>query len=200
MRRAPTPSCWPRGPRLGSLMGPWLRSLSSRSPPSVPRCPDFFLVSPARRTSDEFGAFCQAPAEGSRCGKRARLSLRTVLWGPWALTPPHLAFCGSLQVGTVWINGQNFFDAAAGVGGTKESGNGRDGGKEVCGAEPGSGGYQAGGPAGLTCPFLPPPRACTSMSGRAGRAGPGLAPRSWTTKLLLPPMGLTLPLFLGTVG
>ncbi|XP_048688417.1 aldehyde dehydrogenase family 16 member A1 isoform X2 [Caretta caretta] len=36
----------------------------------------------------------------------------------------------SLQVGTVWINGQNFFDAAAGVGGTKESGNGRDGGKE----------------------------------------------------------------------
>ncbi|CAM5123498.1 unnamed protein product [Natator depressus] len=36
----------------------------------------------------------------------------------------------SLQVGTVWINGQSFFDAAAGVGGTKESGNGRDGGKE----------------------------------------------------------------------
>ncbi|XP_044844837.1 aldehyde dehydrogenase family 16 member A1 [Mauremys mutica] len=36
----------------------------------------------------------------------------------------------SLQVGTVWINGQNLSDAAAGVGGTKESGNGRDGGKE----------------------------------------------------------------------
>ncbi|XP_034647673.1 aldehyde dehydrogenase family 16 member A1 [Trachemys scripta elegans] len=36
----------------------------------------------------------------------------------------------SLQVGTVWINGQNLFDAAAGVGGIKESGNGRDGGKE----------------------------------------------------------------------
>nr|XP_032662307.1 aldehyde dehydrogenase family 16 member A1 [Chelonoidis abingdonii] len=43
---------------------------------------------------------------------------------------PDLALCRSLQVGTVWINGQNLFDAAAGVGGTKESGNGRDGGKE----------------------------------------------------------------------
>uniref|UniRef100_A0A8C8SVP3 Aldehyde dehydrogenase domain-containing protein n=1 Tax=Pelusios castaneus TaxID=367368 RepID=A0A8C8SVP3_9SAUR len=36
----------------------------------------------------------------------------------------------SLQAGTVWINGQNLFDAAAGGGGSKESGNSRDGGKE----------------------------------------------------------------------
>ncbi|XP_067408233.1 aldehyde dehydrogenase family 16 member A1 [Emydura macquarii macquarii] len=36
----------------------------------------------------------------------------------------------SLQVGTVWINGQNLFDAAAGVGGSKESGNGWAGGRE----------------------------------------------------------------------
>ncbi|XP_075773623.1 aldehyde dehydrogenase family 16 member A1 isoform X2 [Pelodiscus sinensis] len=36
----------------------------------------------------------------------------------------------SLQVGTVWINGQSFVDAAAGLGGSKESGSSRDGGKE----------------------------------------------------------------------
>uniref|UniRef100_A0A8C0IJK4 Aldehyde dehydrogenase domain-containing protein n=1 Tax=Chelonoidis abingdonii TaxID=106734 RepID=A0A8C0IJK4_CHEAB len=66
---------------------------------------------------------------------------------------PDLALCRSLQVGTVWINGQNLFDAAAGVGGTKESGNGRDGGKEVRGAGPGKRAYPAGGPVALICPF-----------------------------------------------
>ncbi|CAH2319100.1 aldehyde dehydrogenase family 16 member A1 [Pelobates cultripes] len=36
----------------------------------------------------------------------------------------------SLKAGTVWVNGHNMFDAAAGFGGYKESGFGRDGGKE----------------------------------------------------------------------
>ncbi|XP_073458447.1 aldehyde dehydrogenase family 16 member A1 isoform X2 [Aquarana catesbeiana] len=36
----------------------------------------------------------------------------------------------SIKAGTVWINGHNMFDAAAGFGGYKESGFGRDGGKE----------------------------------------------------------------------
>uniref|UniRef100_A0ABM5EI02 Aldehyde dehydrogenase family 16 member A1 isoform X1 n=1 Tax=Pogona vitticeps TaxID=103695 RepID=A0ABM5EI02_9SAUR len=36
----------------------------------------------------------------------------------------------SLQVGTVWINGHNMLDAASAFGGDKESGYGRDGGKE----------------------------------------------------------------------
>lgn len=35
-----------------------------------------------------------------------------------------------IKAGTVWINGHNMFDAAAGFGGYKESGFGRDGGKE----------------------------------------------------------------------
>ena len=39
-----------------------------------------------------------------------------------------LAF--QIRAGTVWINGHNMFDAAAGFGGFKESGYGRDGGKE----------------------------------------------------------------------
>ena len=35
-----------------------------------------------------------------------------------------------VQAGTVWINCHNMFDAAAGFGGYRQSGYGRDGGKE----------------------------------------------------------------------
>ena len=37
----------------------------------------------------------------------------------------------NIKAGSVWINNHNVFDAAAGFGGYKESGYGRDGGKEV---------------------------------------------------------------------
>lgn len=37
----------------------------------------------------------------------------------------------SLKAGTVWVNAHNLFDAAAGFGGYRQSGFGRDGGKEV---------------------------------------------------------------------
>ncbi|XP_070544608.1 aldehyde dehydrogenase family 16 member A1-like [Ptychodera flava] len=36
----------------------------------------------------------------------------------------------SLKAGTVWVNGHNMFDAASGFGGYRQSGYGRDGGKE----------------------------------------------------------------------
>jgi aldehyde dehydrogenase (NAD+) len=36
-----------------------------------------------------------------------------------------------IKAGTVWINCHNLFDAAAGFGGYKQSGFGRDGGKEA---------------------------------------------------------------------
>jgi len=36
-----------------------------------------------------------------------------------------------LKVGSVWVNSHNLFDAAAGFGGYRQSGFGRDGGKEV---------------------------------------------------------------------
>jgi aldehyde dehydrogenase (NAD+) len=36
-----------------------------------------------------------------------------------------------IKAGTVWVNSHNLFDAAAGFGGYKQSGFGRDGGKEV---------------------------------------------------------------------
>ena len=38
----------------------------------------------------------------------------------------------NIKAGSVWINNHNLFDAAAGFGGYRESGFGRDGGKEVC--------------------------------------------------------------------
>jgi len=36
----------------------------------------------------------------------------------------------SIKAGSVWVNCHNLFDAAAGFGGYRESGFGRDGGKE----------------------------------------------------------------------
>lgn len=42
-----------------------------------------------------------------------------------------LEAASQLQAGTVWVNTQNIFDAASGVGGNKSSGFGRSGGKEV---------------------------------------------------------------------
>ncbi|XP_067830570.1 aldehyde dehydrogenase family 16 member A1 isoform X2 [Heptranchias perlo] len=44
--------------------------------------------------------------------------------------PLALEVAMSLKAGAVWVNGHNIFDAAAGFGGYKESGFGRDGGKE----------------------------------------------------------------------
>lgn len=44
--------------------------------------------------------------------------------------PLALEVAMSLKAGSVWVNGHNIFDAAAGFGGYKESGFGRDGGKE----------------------------------------------------------------------
>ncbi|MCT8266533.1 aldehyde dehydrogenase family protein [Afifella sp. JA880] len=41
-----------------------------------------------------------------------------------------LEMATKLQTSVVWVNGTNFFDAAVGVGGVKESGFGRDGGRE----------------------------------------------------------------------
>jgi aldehyde dehydrogenase (NAD+) len=41
-----------------------------------------------------------------------------------------LGLAPKLKAGVVWVNGTNFFDAAAGFGGTKESGFGREGGWE----------------------------------------------------------------------
>ena len=37
----------------------------------------------------------------------------------------------SVKAGTMWVNCHNMFDSAAGFGGYKQSGYGRDGGKEV---------------------------------------------------------------------
>ena len=37
----------------------------------------------------------------------------------------------SIKAGSVWVNSHNMFDSAAGFGGYKQSGFGRDGGREV---------------------------------------------------------------------
>ena len=47
------------------------------------------------------------------------------------LLSPFLSLSLSLFPGACWVNCHNMFDAAAGFGGYRESGFGRDGGKEA---------------------------------------------------------------------
>ncbi|XP_051789841.1 aldehyde dehydrogenase family 16 member A1 [Erpetoichthys calabaricus] len=66
--------------------------------------------------------------EAIALGNNTRYGLSASVW----TENVSLAFevASSLQAGTVWINAHNLFDAASGFGGVKESGYGRDGGKE----------------------------------------------------------------------
>ena len=49
----------------------------------------------------------------------------------WTESMPLALECAlSIKAGTVWVNAHNLFDAASGFGGYRESGFGRDGGKE----------------------------------------------------------------------
>uniref|UniRef100_A0A8C0FXZ0 Aldehyde dehydrogenase domain-containing protein n=1 Tax=Chelonoidis abingdonii TaxID=106734 RepID=A0A8C0FXZ0_CHEAB len=116
------PMCQRAGLLGGRSWGSPCSGLPGPPPLKGPMLPALFS-SPERRSAS---VTQEAPWHGTHW--RTQKTQETRLLGH--THTPDLALCRSLQVGTVWINGQNLFDAAAGVGGTKESGNGRDGGKE----------------------------------------------------------------------
>ncbi|KAG9481542.1 hypothetical protein GDO78_010664 [Eleutherodactylus coqui] len=66
--------------------------------------------------------------EAISLGNNTSYGLAASLWTE--NLPLALEVAMSIKAGTVWVNGHNMFDAAAGFGGYKESGFGRDGGKE----------------------------------------------------------------------
>uniref|UniRef100_A0A8D0GG21 Aldehyde dehydrogenase domain-containing protein n=1 Tax=Sphenodon punctatus TaxID=8508 RepID=A0A8D0GG21_SPHPU len=70
----------------------------------------------------------RTPKEAVTLANNTPYGLAASVWTetlPLALEVAHI-----LQVGTVWVNGHNMFDAASAFGGYKEIGYGRDGGKE----------------------------------------------------------------------
>jgi len=70
----------------------------------------------------------RTPAEAVALANNTPYGLAASVWSE--SLNPCLELAPKLKAGTVWINGTNLFDAASGFGGYKESGFGREGGKE----------------------------------------------------------------------
>ncbi|MBF6613565.1 MAG: aldehyde dehydrogenase family protein [Chloroflexi bacterium] len=70
----------------------------------------------------------RTPAEAIALGNNTRYGLAASLWSENINLALDVA--SQLKAGTVWINSTNQFDAASGFGGYRESGYGREGGKE----------------------------------------------------------------------
>ncbi|MFV0360780.1 aldehyde dehydrogenase family protein [Tropicimonas sp.] len=92
-------------------------------------------LSPADRLMQEeiFGPVLVAttfrtPAEAVELANNTRYGLAASVWSENVNLA--LGLAPKLAAGVVWINGTNMFDAAAGFGGTRESGFGREGGWE----------------------------------------------------------------------
>ena len=70
----------------------------------------------------------RTPAEAVKLANNSRYGLAASIWTENVNLALDIA--PKLKAGTVWVNCSNVFDAAAGFGGFKESGFGREGGKE----------------------------------------------------------------------
>ena len=70
----------------------------------------------------------RTPSEAIALANNTRYGLAASVWTENINLALDLA--PKIQCGVVWVNGANFFDAAAGFGGRRESGFGREGGKE----------------------------------------------------------------------
>ena len=68
--------------------------------------------------------------EAVELGNNTRYGLAASVWTDNVSLALEVALL--LKAGSVWVNSHNLFDAAAGFGGYRQSGFGRDGGKEVC--------------------------------------------------------------------
>ncbi|MEC9476150.1 MAG: aldehyde dehydrogenase family protein [Planctomycetota bacterium] len=70
----------------------------------------------------------RTPAEAIKIANHTRYGLAASIWSQDIDTA--LEISRQVRAGTVWVNGTNLFDASSGFGGMKESGFGREGGKE----------------------------------------------------------------------
>ncbi|NDJ62326.1 MAG: aldehyde dehydrogenase family protein, partial [Chloroflexi bacterium] len=70
----------------------------------------------------------RTPGEGVRLANNTRYGLAASVWSENLNLALDVA--GQIKAGVIWVNSTNLFDAAAGFGGYRESGYGREGGKE----------------------------------------------------------------------
>ena len=113
----------------------------SANPPNLPDGELFFpptLITNVQSTStivqeEVFGPVLavqtfRTPGEAIKLANNTRYGLGASVWTEKMSLALEVAL--SIKAGTVWVNGHNMFDAASGFGGFRESGFGRDGGKE----------------------------------------------------------------------
>jgi aldehyde dehydrogenase (NAD+) len=106
-------------PKTGSFYRPTL--LANVQPTSIVATEEIFgpvAVSMTFRT----------PEEAVQLANHTRYGLAASVWSETIGLALHVA--AKLAAGVVWVNATNLFDASAGFGGKKESGFGREGGKE----------------------------------------------------------------------
>ncbi len=72
----------------------------------------------------------RTPDEAVQLANHTRYGLAASIWSETIGLALQVA--AQVQAGVVWVNGTNMFDAAVGFGGKKESGFGREGGREGC--------------------------------------------------------------------
>ncbi len=72
----------------------------------------------------------RTPDEAIQLANHSRYGLAASVWSETIGLALHVA--AKLAAGVVWVNATNLFDASVGFGGKKESGFGREGGKEGC--------------------------------------------------------------------
>ena len=70
----------------------------------------------------------RTPSEAIKIANHTRYGLAASVWSQDIDTAIEIA--RQVKAGTVWVNGTNLFDASSGFGGMKESGFGREGGRE----------------------------------------------------------------------
>ncbi|MBB4187101.1 aldehyde dehydrogenase (NAD+) [Sinorhizobium terangae] len=108
-------------PKGGSFYPPTL--LTNVQPTSIVATEEIFgpvAVSMTFRT----------PEEAIQLANHTRYGLAASVWSETIGLALHVA--AKLAAGVVWVNATNLFDAAAGFGGKRESGFGREGGREGC--------------------------------------------------------------------
>lgn len=124
----------------------------------------------------------RTPAEAVALANNTRYGLAASVWSENINLALDVA--ARLKAGTVWINSTNLFDAASGFGGYRESGYGREGGKE--------GLYE------YVRPVWEGSESSTQKAGGRGqeaRSSNGDGTRN--SKLLLPPVDRTPKMFIG---
>ncbi|MBD9594390.1 aldehyde dehydrogenase family protein [Ensifer sp. ENS05] len=72
----------------------------------------------------------RTPEEAIQLANHSRYGLAASVWSETIGLALHVA--AKLAAGVVWVNATNLFDASAGFGGKRESGFGREGGREGC--------------------------------------------------------------------